>query len=63
MLIEEKLKAARHSAWEREAMDSLRKSQVVNSKAHSILRVSTDVESRSSQFGVLDPAELDAREI
>lgn len=55
-------KAARHSAWEREAMDSLRKSQVVNSRAHSILRVSTDVESRSSQFGVLDPSELDERE-
>lgn len=55
-------KASRHSAWEREAMDSLRKSQVVNSRAHSILRVSSDVESRSSQFGVLDPSELDARE-
>jgi hypothetical protein len=55
-------KAAKHSAWEREAMDSLRKSQVVNSRAHSILRVSSDVESRSSQFGVLDPSELDERE-
>jgi hypothetical protein len=55
-------KASRHSAWEQNALESLRQSKVVNSRAHSILRVSTDVESRSSQFGVLDPNELDVRE-
>lgn len=55
-------KASRHKEWEANAIDSLRKSQVVNSRAHSILRVSSDVESRSSQFGVLDPNELDERE-
>lgn len=55
-------KASKHSAWEQNALDSLRQSKVVNSRAHSILRVSSDVESRSSQFGVLDPSELDARE-
>jgi hypothetical protein len=55
-------KAARHSTWEQNALDSLRKSQVVNSRAHSILRVASDNVSRSSQFGILDPNELDARE-
>jgi hypothetical protein len=55
-------KASRHSSWEQNALDSLRQSKVVNSRAHSILRVSSDVESKSSQFGVLDPNELDARE-
>ena len=44
------------------SLDSLRKSQVVNSRAHSILRVASDNVSRTSQFGILDPNELDARE-
>jgi hypothetical protein len=55
-------RASKHSQWESNAMESLRKSQVVNSRAHSILRVASDVESRQSQFGVLDPNELDQRE-
>jgi len=55
-------RASKHSQWESNAMECLRKSQVVNSRAHSILRVASDVESRQSQFGVLDPNELDQRE-
>ena len=35
---------------------------MIKLRAHSILRVASDVESRQSQFGVLDPNELDQRE-
>ena len=54
-------KASRHSAWEEKQMGSLRKSNVVSSRAHSILRTSSDSEYNSS-FGMIDPVTLDERE-
>lgn len=54
-------KASRHQSWEEKQLNNLRKSQVVNSRAHNILRTSNDVE-HTSQFGMVDPEVLDARE-
>jgi hypothetical protein len=54
-------KASRHQAWEDKQMGSLRKSNVVSSRAHSILRTSSDAEYNST-FGMIDPSQLDQRE-
>jgi hypothetical protein len=54
-------KASRHQAWEDKQINTLRKSNVVSSRAHSILRTSNDAEY-SSSFGMIDPSELDSRE-
>ncbi len=54
-------KASRHKDWEQRAVNSLRKANVVNTRAHSILRTSSDAEY-SSQFGMIDPDSLDKRE-
>ena len=53
--------ASKHQNWEEKQMNNLRKSQVVNSRAHNILRTSNDLE-HTSQFGMVDPEVLDARE-
>lgn len=54
-------KASRHKDWEQRAVNSIRKANVVNTRAHSILRTSSDSEY-SSQFGMIDPDSLDRRE-
>lgn len=54
-------KASRHSEWEEKAANSLRKANVLSTRAHSILRTSSDAEF-SSQFGMIDPDSLDQRE-
>lgn len=54
-------KTSRHNSWEEKQLNTIRKSNVVNSRAHSILRTSNDSES-NSQFGMIDPSQLDARE-
>ena len=54
-------KASRHSAWEEKQMGALRKSNVVSSRAHSILRTSSESEFNST-FGMIDPSALDNRE-
>lgn len=54
-------KASRHQAWEDKQMGSLRKSNVVSSRAHSILRTSSESEFNST-FGMVDPSLLDQRE-
>lgn len=53
--------ASKHSAWEEKKLESLRKSNVVQSRAHSILRTSSEGEYNSS-FGMIDPQKLDERE-
>jgi hypothetical protein len=53
--------ASRHQSWEEKQMNNLRKSQVVNNRAHNILRTSNDLE-HTSHFGMIDPEALDARE-
>ena len=54
-------KASRHQSWEEKQINNLRKSQIVNNRAHNILRTSNDLE-HTSQFGMVDPEVLDARE-
>lgn len=54
-------KASRHQAWEEKKVNSLRQSNVVNSRAHSILRTSSESEFNST-FGMIDPNQLDQRE-
>jgi len=54
-------KASKHQSWEEKQINNLRKSQVVNNRAHNILRTSNDLE-HTSQFGMIDPEVLDARE-
>lgn len=54
-------KASKHQAWEQKNINSIRQSSVVNSRAHSILRTSSEGE-HTSQFGMLDPERLDQRE-
>lgn len=54
-------KASKHQSWEEKQINNLRKSQVVNNRAHNILRTSNDLE-HTSQFGMVDPEVLDARE-
>ena len=54
-------KASRHQSWEEKQINNLRKSQIVNNRAHNILRTSNDLE-HTSQFGMIDPEVLDARE-
>lgn len=54
-------KSSRHQSWEEKQINNLRKSQIVNNRAHNILRTSNDLE-HTSQFGMVDPEVLDARE-
>lgn len=54
-------KASKHKNWEDVQMNSLRQSSVVSSRAHSILRTSSDNEFNST-FGMIDPSALDNRE-
>ncbi len=54
-------KASRHNAWEEKNLNRIKKSNVVNSRAHSILRTSSDNEFNST-FGMVDPDSLDQRE-
>ena len=54
-------KTTRHKAWEESQLNNLRQSSVVSSRAHSILRTSSDNEF-NSQFGMIDPSALDNRE-
>ena len=54
-------KATRHKAWEESQLNNLRQSSVVSSRAHSILRTSSDNEFNST-FGMIDPSALDNRE-
>jgi hypothetical protein len=53
--------ASRHASWEEKNLNSIREKNVVSSRAHSILRTSSDVE-HTSQFGMIDPSALDDRE-
>jgi len=54
-------KASRHKTWEDKQINNLRQSSVVSSRAHSILRTSSDNEFNST-FGMIDPSALDNRE-
>jgi hypothetical protein len=54
-------KTTRHKAWEESQINNLRQSSVVSSRAHSILRTSSDNEFNST-FGMIDPSALDNRE-
>ena len=54
-------KASRHQSWEEKKLQNLRQSSVVSSRAHSILRTSSDSEFNST-FGMIDPSALDDRE-
>jgi hypothetical protein len=54
-------KASRHQTWEEKNISKIKKSNVVNSRAHSILRTSSDSEFNST-FGMIDPESLDQRE-
>ena len=54
-------KASRHQSWEEKQLNNLRQSSVVSSRAHSILRTSSDNEFNST-FGMIDPSALDNRE-
>jgi hypothetical protein len=54
-------KASKHNSWEEKKLNSIRQSNVVNSRAHSILRTSNENEFNST-FGMIDPDKLDERE-
>ena len=54
-------RASKHSSWQEEKLNSLRKASVVSSRAHSVLRTSNEAE-HSSQWGMIDPETLDQRE-
>ena len=54
-------KASRHQSWEEKNISRIKKANVVNSRAHSILRTSSDNEFNST-FGMIDPESLDQRE-
>ena len=54
-------KASRHNAWEEKNLNRIKKANFVNSRAHSILRTSSDNEFNST-FGMVDPESLDQRE-
>jgi len=54
-------RASKHGSWQEEKLNSLRKSSVVSSRAHSVLRTSNESE-HSSQWGMVDPDQLDQRE-
>ena len=54
-------KASRHQAWEEKNLGTIRQSKVVTSRANSILRTSAEAE-HTSQFGMIDPSQLDKRE-
>ena len=54
-------KASRHKSWEESQLNTLRQASVVSSRAHSILRTSSDNEFNST-FGMIDPSALDNRE-
>ena len=54
-------KASKHNSWEEKNLNRIKKSNVVNSRAHSILRTSSDSEFNST-FGMVDPESLDQRE-
>ena len=51
-------RASKHSSWQEEKLNSLRKASVVSSRAHSVLRTSNEAE-HSSQWGMIDPETLD----
>lgn len=53
--------ASRHASWEEKNLNSIREKNVVSSRAHSILRTSSDNEFNST-FGMIDPSALDNRE-
>ena len=53
--------ASRHQSWEEKNISRIKKANVVNSRAHSILRTSSDNEFNST-FGMIDPESLDQRE-
>ncbi len=54
-------RASKHQSWEQKHSRSLREANVVSSRAHSILRTSSDSEHTSS-FGMVDTDILDKRE-
>jgi hypothetical protein len=54
-------KASKHQSWEEKNINKIKKANVVNSRAHSILRTSSDNEFNST-FGMIDPESLDQRE-
>lgn len=54
-------KASKHNQWEEKNLNRIKKANVVNSRAHSILRTSSDNEFNST-FGMVDPETLDQRE-
>ena len=54
-------KASKHQSWEEKNINRIKKANVVNSRAHSILRTSSDNEFNST-FGMIDPESLDQRE-
>ena len=54
-------KASKHNSWEEKKLNSIRQSNIVNSRAHSILRTSSENEFNST-FGMIDPDRLDERE-
>jgi hypothetical protein len=54
-------RASKHSTWQDDKLNSLRKSSVVSSRAHSVLRTSNEGE-HSSQWGMIDTDQLDQRE-
>ena len=54
-------KASRHQSWEEKNISRIKKANVVNSRANSILRTSSDNEFNST-FGMIDPESLDQRE-
>jgi len=54
-------KASRHQSWEEKNINKIKKANVVNSRAHSILRTSSDNEFNST-FGMIYPESLDQRE-
>jgi hypothetical protein len=54
-------RASKHQSWESSKMNELRKSSVVNSRGHNILRSSTEY-AYDASFGAVDLKALDERE-
>ena len=54
-------RASKHQSWESSKMNDLRKSSVVNSRGHNILRSSTEY-AYDASFGAVDLKALDERE-
>jgi hypothetical protein len=53
--------ATKHASWEERQLNQIRKSSVVTSRAHSVLRTANEGQ-HSSQFGMVDSDALDNRE-